>query len=156
MQSVGTSNFRGEVLEPLKAPNVLKEENHDFNRTGGIDLESIYVRLREDELFSSDTLSSLPRLSTDTSSQNSSWYRNVSSDLDGEILNILKEMLEGSKESESLIPESKKKSEVMKDSTSDVPTLCNASACVLLLFFLKIDYVDILFGDHFQFKSPSV
>ena len=156
MQSVGTSNFRGEVLEPLKAPNVLKEENHDFNRTGGIDLESIYVRLREDELFSSDTLSSLPRLSTDTSSQNSSWYRNVSSDLDGEILNILKEMLEGSKESESLIPESKKKSEVMKDSTSDVPTLCNASICVLLLFFLKIDYVDILFGDHFQFKSPSV
>ena len=41
-----------------------------------------------------------------SSSQNSSRYRNVSSDLDGEdheILNILKEMLEGSKEFESVI-----------------------------------------------------
>ena len=100
----------------------MKEENHDFNRTVGINLESIYARLREDELLGSDTLSSPPRLCTDTSSsQNSSRYRNVSSDLDGEdyeILNILKEMLDGAKKSESVIPEFKKRSEVMKDSTS--------------------------------------
>ena len=79
----------------------------DFNRTVGIDFGSIYTRLREDELLGSDTSSSPPRICTDTSSsQNSSRYRNVSSDLDGEdheILNILKEMLEGSKEFESVI-----------------------------------------------------
>ena len=129
VQSVGKSNSGGEVLEPLKAPNVLKEENHDFNRTVGIDLESIYARLREDELLGSDTLSSPPRLCTDTSSsQNSSRYRNVSSQLDGddyEILNILKEMLQGSKDSESVIPEFKKRSEVMKDSTSGLTTVEN-------------------------------
>ena len=42
----------------------------------------------------------------------------MSSDLDGEdyeILNILKEMLDGAKESENVIPEFKKRSEVMKD-----------------------------------------
>ena len=33
VQSVGTSNSFGEVLEQLKAPNVLKEENHGFSRT---------------------------------------------------------------------------------------------------------------------------
>ena len=33
VQSVGSSNSFGEVLEQLKAPNVLKEENHDFSRT---------------------------------------------------------------------------------------------------------------------------
>ena len=79
----------------------------DFNRTVGIDFGSIYTRLREDELLGSDTSSSPPRIYTDTSSsQNSSRYRNVSSDLDGEdheILNILKEMLEGSKEFEKVI-----------------------------------------------------
>ena len=79
---------------------------HIFNKTVGKDLESIYAR--EDELLGSDTLSSPPRLCTDTSSsQNSSRYRNVSSKLAGddyEILNILKEMLQGSKESESVIP----------------------------------------------------
>ena len=54
LQSVGKSNSGGEVLETRKAPNVLKEENHDFNRTVGINLESIYARLREDELLGSD------------------------------------------------------------------------------------------------------
>ena len=52
-----------------------------------------------------------------TSSQNSSRYGNVSADLHGddyEILNILEEMLESSKVSESVIPEFKKRSEVMK------------------------------------------
>ena len=97
MQSVGTSNFDGKVYEPLKAPNVLEEENHDFNRPVGIYLGSTYTRLRDDELFGSDTSSSSPWIFTDiSSSQNSSKYRNVSSDLDGEdhkILNILKEML---------------------------------------------------------------
>ena len=122
LQRVGTSNFGGEVLETLKEANASKEENHGFKRTVGIDLESIYARLKEDEFLGSDKLSSPPRLCTDTSSsQNSSRYRNMSSDLDGEdceILDILKEMLEGSKESESVIPESKKNSEVTKDSTS--------------------------------------
>ena len=33
VQSVGSSNSFGEVLEQLKATNVLKEENHDFSRT---------------------------------------------------------------------------------------------------------------------------
>ena len=60
-------------------------------------------------MLGSDTLSSPPRLCTDTtSSQNSSRYRNVSSDLDGqdyEIINILKEMLHDTKESESIISE---------------------------------------------------
>ena len=51
LQSVGTSNTGGEVLEPRKTPNVLKEENHNFNRTVGINLESIYARLRVDELL---------------------------------------------------------------------------------------------------------
>ena len=68
LQSVGKSNSGGEVFETRKAPNVLKEENHDFNRTVGINLESIYARLREDELLGSDTLFSPPRLCTDTSS----------------------------------------------------------------------------------------
>ena len=144
LQSVGTSNFGGEVLETLKEPNASKEKNHGFKRTVGIDLESIYARLKEDELLGSDKLSSPPRLCTDTSSsQNSSRYRNMSSDLDGEdceILDILKEMLEGSKESESVIPESKKKSEVTKDSASGLTTVENR----------------FLFGDHFQLKSPSV
>ena len=31
LQNVGPSNYGGEILEQLKAPNVLKEENHDFN-----------------------------------------------------------------------------------------------------------------------------
>ena len=119
-----TSNFGGEVLETLKEPNVSKEENHDFKRTVGIDLESIYARLKEDELLGSDKLSSPPRLCTDTSSsQNSSRYRNVSSDLDGEdyeILDILKEMLEGSKESESVIPESKKNSATVEKDYVDI------------------------------------
>ena len=129
LQSVETSNFGMKVLERLKDPNASKEENHDFKRTVGIDLESIYARLKEDELLGSDKLSSPPRLCTDTSSsQNSSRYRKVSSDLDGEdyeILDILKEMLEGSKESESVIPESKKNSEVTKDSTSGLTTVEN-------------------------------
>ena len=77
LQSVGTSNSGGEVLEPLKAPNVLKKENHDFNRIVGIYLEGVYARLTEDELLGLDTLSFPPRLCTDTS-QNSSRYRNVS------------------------------------------------------------------------------
>ena len=129
LQSVETSNFGGEVLETLKEPNTSKEENDDFKRTVGIDLESIYARLKEDELLGSDKLSSPPRLCTDTSSsQNYSRYRNVSSDLDGEdyeILDILKEMLEGSKESDSVIPESKKNSEVTKDYTSGLTTVEN-------------------------------
>ena len=52
----------------------------------------------------------------------------MSSDIDGEnneILNVLKEMLEGSKESESVIPEFKKKSEVKRDSTSGLTTTEN-------------------------------
>ena len=52
----------------------------------------------------------------------------MSSDLDGEdyeILNILKEMLDGAKESESVIPKFKKRSEVMKDSTSGLTTVEN-------------------------------
>ena len=83
-----------------------------------IDLGSIYTRLRGDELLGSETSSSLPRICTDTSSsQNSSRYGNVSSDLDreyNEILNILKEMLEGSKESESVILEFKKSQRLRK------------------------------------------
>ena len=129
LQSVRTSNFGGEVLETLKEQNASKEENHDFKRAVGIDLESIYARLKEDEFLGSDKLSSPSRLCTDiSSSQNSSRYRNVSSDLDGEdceILDILKEMLEGSKESETIIPESKKNSEVTKDSTSGLTTVKN-------------------------------
>ena len=105
LQSIGRSNSDGEVYEPLKAPNVLEEENHDFHRMGSIDLSSIYTILREDELLGSDKSSCPPRICADTSSssQNSSEYRNLSPDLDGEdhkILNILKEMFEGSKESE--------------------------------------------------------
>ena len=42
LQIVGTSNSGAEVIEPLKAPHVLKEENRDFNRTAGIDLENIF------------------------------------------------------------------------------------------------------------------
>ena len=80
-------------------------------------------------MLSSDSLSSPTRLSTDTSSSlNSSRYRNVSSDLDREdyeILNTLKEMLDGAKESESIIPEFKKMSEVMKDSTYGLATAEN-------------------------------
>ena len=129
MQSVETSNSGGEVLELRKAGNVLKEKNHDFNRTLDINSESLYARHREDELLHSDTLSSPPKLYTDTSSsQNSSRYRNVSSDIDGddyEILNILKEMLDGAKESESVGPEFKKRSEVMKDSISALTTFEN-------------------------------
>ena len=82
-------------------------------------------------MLSSDSLSSPTRLSTDTSSSlNSSRYRNVSSDLDREdyeILNTLKEMLDGAKESESIIPEFKKMSEVMKDSTYGLTTAENRS-----------------------------
>ena len=32
LQSIGTSNSDKEVYKPLKAPNLLKEENHDFNK----------------------------------------------------------------------------------------------------------------------------
>lgn len=49
--SIWTSNSGGEVLEPLKAPNVLKEKNRNFNRTVGTDLECIYARLRQDEFL---------------------------------------------------------------------------------------------------------
>ena len=52
----------------------------------------------------------------------------MSSDLDGddyEILNILKEMLNGAKESERVIPEFKKRSEVMKDTVSGLTTVEN-------------------------------
>lgn len=49
--SIWTSNSGGEVLEPLKAPNVLKEKNRNFNRTAGTDLECIYARLRQDEFL---------------------------------------------------------------------------------------------------------
>ena len=126
LQSVETSSSGGEVLEPLQALNVLKEENHNFNRTVVINLKSIYARLREDELLRPDTLSSPPRLCTDTfSSQNLSRYIDVSSDIDGEdyeILIVLKEVHDGAKESESVIPEFKKISEVMKDSTSGLTT----------------------------------
>ena len=79
-------------------------------------------------MLGSDTLFSPPRLCPDNSPQNLSRYRNVSSDLDGEdyeILNILKEMLEGSKESESFVPEFKKRSEVMKDFKSGLTTVEN-------------------------------
>ena len=80
-------------------------------------------------MLGSDTSSSPPGICTGTSSsQNSSRYRNVSLDLDREdheILNILKEMLEGSKESESVIPEFKKTSEMKKDSTSVLTTVEN-------------------------------
>ena len=80
-------------------------------------------------MLGSDTSSSALGICTDTSSsQNSSRYRNVSLDLDTEdheILNILKEMLEGSKESESVIPEFKKTSEMKKDSTSVLTTVEN-------------------------------
>ena len=61
------------------------------------------------------------------------------SNLDGdnhEILNILKEMLEDSKESESAILEFEKKSEVMKDSTPGLLTFENR----------------FLFADRFQLK----
>ena len=64
-----------------------------------------------------------------------------SSDLDGDdygILNILKEMLEGSKESESVISEFKKRAEVMKDPTPVLTTIENR----LCGYFL--------FGGHFQ------
>ena len=77
---------RKEVRHMLRHCKVLEhqtQENQDFDKTVGIDLECMYTRLREDELLGSDTLSSRPRLCTDTSSQNSSRYRNVSSDLDG-------------------------------------------------------------------------
>ena len=98
MQSIGTSNSDGDVYEPLKAPNLLEEENHNFHRTGSIDLGSIYTSLSEDELLDSVTLFFPARICTEnSSSQNSSRYRNVSSDLDGEdheILNVLKEMLD--------------------------------------------------------------
>ena len=129
LQSLGTSDSGEKVVESLKAPNVLKEENHNFSRTVGIDLESIYTRLREDGWLGTGTLSSQSRIYTDTSSsQNSSRYRNVSSDFDGddyEILNILKEMLNGAKKSESVVPEFKKRSEVMKNSTSGLTTFEN-------------------------------
>ena len=78
----------------------------------GIDLGRIYASLTEDELLGSDISSCTPRTYTDTSfssSQNSSRYRNLDGE-DHEIFkNVLKEMLEGSKESESVIPEFKKK-----------------------------------------------
>ena len=76
----------------------------------GIDLGRICASLTEDELLGSDTSSCTPRTYTDTSSsQNSSRYRNLDGE-DHEIFkNVLKEMLEGSKESESVIPEFKKK-----------------------------------------------
>ena len=130
MQSIETSNSDGEVYVSLKVPNVLKEENHDFHRMRSIGLGNIYTGLREDELLGSDTSSSPPRICTDTfSSQNSSRYRKASSDLDGEdheILNILKEMLEGSKECGSVIPEFKKKSEVKKDPTFGLTSVKNS------------------------------
>ena len=110
----------------------------------GIYLESIYATLSEDELLGSGTLTSPPRLWTDiSSSQNSFRYRNVPSNLDGdnhEILNILKEMLEDSKESESVILEFEKRSEVMKDSTPGLLTFENR----------------FLFADRFQLKLLSV
>ena len=78
----------------------------------GIDLGRIYASLTEDELLGSDISSCTPRTYTDTSSsssQNSSRHRNLDGE-DHEIFkNVLKEMLEGSKESESVIPEFKKK-----------------------------------------------
>ena len=73
----------------------------------------------------------------------------MSSDLDGEdyeILDILKEMLEGSKESESVIPESKKNSEVTKDSTSGLTTVEVENR--LCRYFCS--------ETIFQLKSPSV
>ena len=80
LQIIGRSNSDREVYEPLKAPNVLEEENHDFHRMSSIDLGSIYTSLREDELLGSDTSSSPARICTDSSSssQNSSRYRNLS------------------------------------------------------------------------------
>ena len=113
VQSVGTSNSGMEAFEQLKAPNSLKKENHDFNISVGIDLNSIYARLTEDELLSSDALYSPPRLRTYICSyQNSSSHRRCLQILK-EILNILEEMLEDSKEYESVIPEFKCGSEVM-------------------------------------------
>ena len=47
LRSVGISNSGGEVLEQLKTPNVLKEENHGLNGTVGINLKSIYARFRK-------------------------------------------------------------------------------------------------------------
>ena len=82
VRTVGKPNSGEEVLEQLLMPNILKEENHDFKRIVGIDLRSTYARLMEDELLDSDTLYSLPRLCTDTSSsRNLSRYRNVSANL---------------------------------------------------------------------------
>ena len=52
----------------------------------------------------------------------------MSSDFDGEdyeILNILKKMLDGANESQSVILDFKKRSEVMKDSTSGLITFEN-------------------------------
>ena len=43
---VRTSNTGGKILEQLKALNVLKEENHVFNRTVGIGIKSIYVKYK--------------------------------------------------------------------------------------------------------------
>ena len=129
MQRVGTSDSGEENLEPLKGLNILNVENDDSNRTLGIELEGISARLREDELLGSNTLSSPPWLCTDNSSaHNSSRYRNVSSDLDGddyEILNILRKILEGSKEYETVIPDFKKRPEFMKDSASGLTTAEN-------------------------------
>ena len=88
----------------------------------------MYASLTEDELLDSNTLSSPPRLETDSSSQNSYRYRNASADLDGddyEILNILEEILEDSKESKRFFPELKKRSQVRKDSTSGLTTFKN-------------------------------
>ena len=82
VRTVGKPNSGEEVLEQLLMPNILKEENHDFKRIVGIDLRSTYARLMEDELLDSDTLYSLPRLCTDTSSsRNLSRYRDVSANL---------------------------------------------------------------------------
>ena len=101
-------------------------------------------------MLGSDTLSSPRRLCTDTSSsQNSSSYRNVSSDLDGEdyeFLNILKEMLEGSKESESVIPDSKKKSEVTKDFTSALQAVEN-SLCQVEKEIFEIPFPDLKYSN---------
>ena len=86
MRHVGKLSSGGEVPEKLKAPNVLKEKNHDFNRAVDIDLKSIYAEFtyifRYISDTSSDTFSSSPELCTDpSSSQNSSRHRNVSASL---------------------------------------------------------------------------
>lgn len=73
-------------------------QNYDLNRTEGKDLKSIYVRLTEDQMLGSHRLGP-PRLCIDTSKKLSRYF-NMSANFvenDYEVLNILEETLDGSK-----------------------------------------------------------